>query len=149
MIPPDVIITNPLSISDDKLALPQDIKQFPRSSASPLQPFLAFWTSPRVSFFHPPLQKDDLDPGALRAGVMGFLCLDIRSKCMNFYQGIFEELSKFRKIESLNVCDNLADHLVGNVYAKFRDEDDAANILVNLKGRYYDGGLIFRTSYYC
>ncbi|CAD5196284.1 unnamed protein product [Musa acuminata subsp. malaccensis] len=34
-------------------------------------------------------------------------------------------------------------NLVGNVYVKFRDEDDAANILVNLKGRYYDGGLIF------
>ncbi|CAL9132418.1 unnamed protein product [Musa acuminata var. zebrina] len=107
MIPPHVIITNPLSISDYKLALPQG-KQFPRSSASPLQPFLAFWTSPRVSFFHPPLQKGDLDPGALR-GVMGFLCLDIRSKCMNIYLGVFEELRKFGKIESLNVCDNLAD----------------------------------------
>ncbi|THU55999.1 hypothetical protein C4D60_Mb11t12640 [Musa balbisiana] len=136
MIPPHVIITNPLSISDYKLALPQGIKQFPRSSASPLRPFLAFWTSPRVSFFRPPpLQKGDLDPGALR-GVMGFLCLDIRNKCMNIYQGVFEELSKFGKIESLNVCDNLADHSVGNVYAKFRDEDDAANILVNLNGRY-------------
>ncbi|CAD5196296.1 unnamed protein product [Musa acuminata subsp. malaccensis] len=31
----------------------------------------SFWTSPRVSFFHPPLQKGDLDPGALREFLSG------------------------------------------------------------------------------
>ncbi|URD81666.1 splicing factor U2af small subunit [Musa troglodytarum] len=50
----------------------------------------------------------------------------------NFYQVVFEELSKFGKIESLNVCDNLADHLVGNVYVKFRDKDDVANDILVL-----------------
>ena len=29
------------------------------------------------------------------------------------------------KSRELNVCDNLADHMVGNVYVKFADEDDA------------------------
>lgn len=48
------------------------------------------------------------------------------------------------------LSDTLQPHLqVGNVYVKFRDEDDAANILVNLKGRYYDGGLIFRCFISC
>ncbi|KAM0939662.1 putative transcription factor C3H family [Dioscorea sansibarensis] len=31
----------------------------------------------------------------------------------DFYEDLFEELSKYGEIESLNVCDNLADHMVG------------------------------------
>ena len=38
----------------------------------------------------------------------------------DFFEDIFEELAKFGEVETLNVCDNTADHLVGNVYAKFR-----------------------------
>ncbi|CAL1370973.1 unnamed protein product [Linum trigynum] len=30
----------------------------------------------------------------------------------DFYQDLFEELSKHRHIESLNICDSLADHMV-------------------------------------
>jgi Flp pilus assembly CpaF family ATPase len=30
----------------------------------------------------------------------------------DFYEDIFEELSKYGEIENLNVCDNLADHMV-------------------------------------
>ncbi|CAI0408119.1 unnamed protein product [Linum tenue] len=30
----------------------------------------------------------------------------------DFYQDLFEELSKHGHIESLNICDNLADHMV-------------------------------------
>ncbi|KAK2076277.1 hypothetical protein QBZ16_001209 [Prototheca wickerhamii] len=44
----------------------------------------------------------------------------------DFYEDIFEELAKFGEVEYLNVCDNLADHMVGNCYVKFRDEEDAA-----------------------
>ncbi|CAN1860331.1 Splicing factor U2af small subunit A [Linum perenne] len=32
----------------------------------------------------------------------------------DFYQDLFEELSKHGHIESLNICDNLADHMVMN-----------------------------------
>ena len=38
----------------------------------------------------------------------------------DFYEDIFLELAKYGEVEYLNVCDNLADHMVGNVYAKFR-----------------------------
>ena len=38
----------------------------------------------------------------------------------DFYEDIFLELAKYGEIEYLNVCDNLADHMVGNVYVKFR-----------------------------
>ncbi|XP_021278851.1 splicing factor U2af small subunit B-like [Herrania umbratica] len=56
-----------------------------------------------------------------------------------FYEDLFEELSKYGEIESLNICDNLADHMVGNVYVQFREEEHAANALRNLSGRYYSG----------
>lgn len=41
--------------------------------------------------------------------------------------------------QNLNVCDNLADHLVGNVYVKFREEESARAAALALAGRYYSG----------
>ncbi|XP_028777189.1 splicing factor U2af small subunit B-like [Neltuma alba] len=57
----------------------------------------------------------------------------------DFYEDLFEELSKYGEIQSLNICDNLADHMVGNVYVQFKEEDHAANALMNLSGRFYSG----------
>ena len=57
----------------------------------------------------------------------------------DFYEDVFEELAQYGEIENLNVCDNLADHMVGNVYVKFRDEEAAAKALQALQGRYYAG----------
>ncbi|GAB4813536.1 hypothetical protein N2152v2_000582 [Parachlorella kessleri] len=57
----------------------------------------------------------------------------------DFYEDVFEELAKYGEIEYLNVCDNLADHMVGNCYVKFRDEEAAARALQGLQGRYYAG----------
>ncbi|XP_043725871.1 splicing factor U2af small subunit B-like, partial [Telopea speciosissima] len=57
----------------------------------------------------------------------------------DFYEDLFEELNKYGEIESLNICDNLADHMVGNVYVQFREEEHAANALKNLNGRFYAG----------
>ena len=34
----------------------------------------------------------------------------------DFYEDLFEELSKYGEIESLNICDNLADHMVSIVF---------------------------------
>ncbi|KAK8496180.1 hypothetical protein V6N13_052112 [Hibiscus sabdariffa] len=56
-----------------------------------------------------------------------------------FYEDLFEELSKYGEIESLNICDDLVDHMVGNVYVQFREEEHAANALENLTGRFYVG----------
>lgn len=37
----------------------------------------------------------------------------------NFFEDVFIELEdKYGEIEEMNVCDNLGDHLVGNVYVK-------------------------------
>mmetsp|Transcript_6552 Transcript_6552/g.24331 ORF Transcript_6552/g.24331 Transcript_6552/m.24331 type:complete len:317 (-) Transcript_6552:125-1075(-) len=57
----------------------------------------------------------------------------------DFYEDIFEELSKYGELESLNVCDNLADHMVGSVYAKFYEEEAAGAALQALSGRFYAG----------
>jgi splicing factor U2AF subunit len=35
---------------------------------------------------------------------------------------------KYGEIEEMNVCDNLGDHLVGNVYIKFKYELDAESV---------------------
>eukprot|EP01105_Mastigella_eilhardi_P024330 TRINITY_DN6331_c0_g1_i1.p1 TRINITY_DN6331_c0_g1~~TRINITY_DN6331_c0_g1_i1.p1 ORF type:complete len:318 (+),score=57.22 TRINITY_DN6331_c0_g1_i1:114-1067(+) len=56
-----------------------------------------------------------------------------------FYEDIFSELAKFGEVEELNVCENLGDHMVGNVYAKFVSEDSAGKALQGLNGRFYAG----------
>lgn len=58
----------------------------------------------------------------------------------DFYFDVFDELSRFGEVEALHVCDNLGEHLVGNVYAKYRDEEDAARALTALQVRRRGGG---------
>jgi splicing factor U2AF subunit len=57
-----------------------------------------------------------------------------------FFEEIFVELEeKYGKIEEMNVCDNLGDHLVGNVYVKFDREEDAEKAVGELNNRWFDG----------
>ncbi|KAH1130654.1 hypothetical protein J1N35_002032 [Gossypium stocksii] len=51
----------------------------------------------------------------------------------------FEELSKYGEIESLNICDNLVDHMEDNMYVQFREKEHDANALKNFTGRFYAG----------
>lgn len=64
---------------------------------------------------------------------------DARSHLDDFYEDIFIEMEQFGEIEEIYVCRNLGDHLVGNVYVKFYDEDDSMKALDGLRGRYYAG----------
>lgn len=66
----------------------------------------------------------------------------IQSDFNDFFAEIFEEFRKFGKIEELQVCENLGEHLVGNVYIKFEDEEDAEKALQNLNGRYFAGRML-------
>ena len=52
---------------------------------------------------------------------------------------MFYFCSKYGEIEEMNVCDNLGDHLVGNVYIKYRREEDAEKACKVLNTRWYDG----------
>jgi splicing factor U2AF 35 kDa subunit len=56
-----------------------------------------------------------------------------------FFEDVFLELSKFGRLEGLHVVDNVGDHMIGHVYAKFSDEEEAADAIEKLQGRYYDG----------
>ena len=56
-----------------------------------------------------------------------------------FYEEIFVELSSFGELKELEVVDNLGDHLIGNVYAKFSTEEDAAKAYKGLLGQQYNG----------
>lgn len=56
-----------------------------------------------------------------------------------FFEDFFTELSKFGRVDCLHVCDNLGDHMVGHVYVKFSDEEEASDALNIMNGRYYNG----------
>lgn len=59
-----------------------------------------------------------------------------------FYEDVFDELSKYGRIEELNVCDNIAEHMLGNVYVKYSLEEEALKALRALKGRFYAGRVL-------
>jgi splicing factor U2AF subunit len=85
------------------------------------------WANPRAVINNGPGSFPRLDEDALQ---MDF---------DDFYEEIFDEVSKFGYIEELNIAGNIGDHLIGNVYIKFGDEEDAQTALAALTGRYYMG----------
>lgn len=60
----------------------------------------------------------------------------------DFFEEIYEELTKFGEVEQLNVVENLGDHMFGNVYIKYHYEEDAEKCLKAMTGRYYAGRLV-------
>ncbi|KTG40492.1 hypothetical protein cypCar_00020146, partial [Cyprinus carpio] len=57
-----------------------------------------------------------------------------------FFEEVFTEMEeKYGEVEEMNVCDNLGDHLVGNVYVKFRREEDAEKAVLDLNNRWFNG----------
>ena len=62
----------------------------------------------------------------------------------NFFEEVFAECEdRYGEIEEMNVCDNLGDHLVGNVYIKFKYETDAEHAVTDLNGRWFGGRPIY------
>merc|ERR1712117_276418 len=62
----------------------------------------------------------------------------------NFFEDVFVGAEdKYGEIEEMNVCDNLGDHLVGNVYVKFRREEDAEKAVKDLNNRWFGGRPIY------
>lgn len=61
-----------------------------------------------------------------------------------FFEEVFIECEdKYGEIEEMNVCDNLGDHLVGNVYIKFKHENDAEQAVIDLNSRWFGGRPIY------
>jgi len=62
-----------------------------------------------------------------------------REDFLVFFENMYVELSKFGRLDALHICDNVGDHMIGHVYAKFSDEEEAADALNVMNGRFYDG----------
>ena len=60
----------------------------------------------------------------------------------NFYIEVFMELARYGEIEDMQVCDNLGEHMFGNLYVKFATEEDAANCRNKITGRFYGQKLV-------
>jgi len=62
----------------------------------------------------------------------------------DFFEDVFVEIeTKYGEIDEMNVCDNLGDHLVGNVYVKFRRQEDAERAVNDLNNRWFNGRPIY------
>jgi splicing factor U2AF subunit len=66
----------------------------------------------------------------------------VTEEFLDFFEDVYMEVSKFGRLEDLFVLDNVVDHMNGNVYAQFSDENEAAHAMENLQGRYYAHVLI-------
>ena len=55
-----------------------------------------------------------------------------------FYEDIFLELANYGEVEDIVVCENMGDHMRGNVFVKFAQEEDAARAIEKLRNRKYD-----------
>ncbi|XP_055225014.1 splicing factor U2AF 26 kDa subunit isoform X2 [Gorilla gorilla gorilla] len=66
--------------------------------------------------------------------------VEVQEHYDSFFEEVFTELQeKYGEIEEMNVCDNLGDHLVGNVYVKFRREEDGQWAVAELNNRWFNG----------
>lgn len=61
----------------------------------------------------------------------------------DFYIDVFDEFSKYGYVEELHICDNVSDHMVGNVYVQFANEEDAMRAMQALTGRFFGGNYSF------
>uniref|UniRef100_A0A914V8W0 Splicing factor U2AF 35 kDa subunit n=1 Tax=Plectus sambesii TaxID=2011161 RepID=A0A914V8W0_9BILA len=56
-----------------------------------------------------------------------------------FFEEIFTEIEdKYGEIEEMNVCDNIGEHMIGNVYVKFRREEDAEKAALAIDERWFN-----------
>ncbi|CAF1427652.1 unnamed protein product [Rotaria socialis] len=64
---------------------------------------------------------------------------EIQQHFDEFYEEVYTEVEdKYGEIEAMTVCDNLGEHLVGNIYIKFRYERDAERAVEDLNTRWFD-----------
>ncbi|GAA5890632.1 hypothetical protein JCM6882_000607, partial [Rhodosporidiobolus microsporus] len=54
-------------------------------------------------------------------------------------EDVYAELSRYGHLLEMHVCDNVGDHLIGNVYARFDWEDEAQKAVEELNKRWFAG----------
>lgn len=56
-----------------------------------------------------------------------------------FCEDLLEECLKYGNVMDFQALKNVGDHMIGNVFLKFSDEDEAADCLKHLRNRFYAG----------
>ncbi|PWY97697.1 hypothetical protein BCV70DRAFT_166472 [Testicularia cyperi] len=68
---------------------------------------------------------------------------ELQAQFNAFYEDMFVELAKYGTLLEMHVCDNVGDHLIGNVYARYKYEDEAQTAVDALNDRWYDAKPLF------
>jgi splicing factor U2AF subunit len=78
-----------------------------------------------------------MDPaGGLLAGVDE---KEVRKHFEEFFEDVFSEMTSFGEVQEMCVAGNLGDHLIGNTYVQFYEEEAAEKALQAMAGRFYAG----------
>ena len=68
---------------------------------------------------------------------------EVQRQFDDLYEDLFVELSKYGDLVEMHICDNIGEHLIGNVYARHETEDDAQRATDILNTRWYGGRPLF------
>ncbi|PWN90356.1 RNA-binding domain-containing protein [Acaromyces ingoldii] len=68
---------------------------------------------------------------------------ELQAQFNDFYEDFFVELAKYGAVVEMHVCDNVGEHLIGNVYARFEWEEEAQRAVDALNDRWYAGRPLF------
>ncbi|KAA8909514.1 hypothetical protein TRICI_004479 [Trichomonascus ciferrii] len=81
------------------------------------------------------------DPSLIRGNTQS--AGEMQEQFEAFYEDFYCEAALFGKLEEMVVCENTNDHLKGNVYARFKYEEDAQKAMDNFNSRWYGGRPIY------
>lgn len=62
---------------------------------------------------------------------------ELQQQFDDFFADFFKGLSAYGHLVEMHVCDNVGDHLIGNVYARYETEDEAQCAVDGLNTRWY------------
>ncbi|UZJ52561.1 hypothetical protein CBS101457_001881 [Exobasidium rhododendri] len=68
---------------------------------------------------------------------------ELQAQFDDFFEDFFVELVKFGTVVEMHVCDNVGEHLIGNVYARYEWEEEAQRAVDALNDRWYNSRPLF------
>lgn len=68
---------------------------------------------------------------------------EVQREFDEFYEDFYVELAQLGSLVEMHVCDNVGEHLIGNVYARFEWEEDAQRAIDALNNRWYNKRPLF------
>jgi splicing factor U2AF subunit len=66
---------------------------------------------------------------------------DLQADFDRFFEDFYIGLAQYGNLQEMHVCDNVGDHLLGNVYARYEWEAEAQKAVDALNNRWYAGML--------